>query len=75
MADAPFSLDRGGPSVFERAYQGFMAAGGFAQPCLSEDYERQRRQLATHKPAACPHGRTRLTCGECWASDSRGYAI
>lgn len=63
------------PWAFEDAYQAFMAAGGFAQPCVSENYERRLRQQLQPKPSTCPHGRTLLGCPDCYFNHDRGHAI
>lgn len=63
-------------SDFETAYQAFMRAGGFTQPCRSEQMEREQRQKTKPAPVAlCPHGKTALTCPQCYISHERGNAI
>jgi hypothetical protein len=63
-------------SVFEQMFQLFMARGGFAQPCVSETFEREARQTKRHVPKPCAHGKTALSCSECWLSGfERGNAI
>lgn len=59
-------------SLFEQLYQRFMQRGGFYQPALDEDVDRAWRKQCDTRPAkACPHGKTYLTCSECYFSDRK----
>ena len=49
---------------FERDFQRFMQ-GEFTQ-VLDEEMERYYAQHPKNKPSECPHGRTKLTCPDCY---------
>jgi hypothetical protein len=52
---------------FEKFYRAFMAAGGFSLPAIAEDWERDAREPREgHQPVKCPHGKTVLTCSDCY---------
>lgn len=56
---------------FESLFQLWLAEGGLAKPCVREDLEREDREQGSFlkkstKP--CPHGKTPLTCNECYFS-------
>lgn len=54
-------------SDFERLYADFLRRGGFAQPCISEDYERVRGpRVASTVAVKCKHGLTDQTCAYCY---------
>lgn len=36
------------------------------QPVLREDVEREYAQLGRHDKRLCPHGKTVLTCSDCY---------
>jgi hypothetical protein len=45
----------------------FERKGGKARPCLREDLERRARMATPPPPPKqCPHGRTLLTCPDCY---------
>lgn len=51
--------------TFEELYQRWLC-GMFMRRTLDEDVEREYRQLDRHKPKACVHGKTLLTCSICY---------
>lgn len=51
---------------FDRYYTSFMERGGFKRPCVSEDYELMHRKLDRSVIPGCPHGKTRMTCEQCY---------
>lgn len=63
---------------FEDLYRRFVAAGGIdpGLPAIAEDWERDAREDRDgHKPTRCPHGKTLLTCEECYFNQGRmGYS-
>ena len=51
---------------FEALYLAFLRAGGFAQPCPSEDWERLYRTRRVGR--WCRHGLPEAVCAYCQAS-------
>ena len=49
---------------FETEFQAFMR--GAYTATLVEDWERHYAQDPKHIPKKCPHGKTELTCHECY---------
>lgn len=59
----PDDFDR----AFYTAYWGWLFYGQETRP-LNEAIERVYRRMQKHTPKACPHGKTALTCGDCYFS-------
>lgn len=53
---------------FEQDFQRFMHGEEGVRP-VNEEIERLYRHLKPQTPDKCPHGKTRLTCGECYIND------
>lgn len=56
---------------FDRAYRRWLCEGQETRP-KGEEIERVYRQMTKHVPTICPHGKTILTCSECYFSGWRG---
>ena len=51
---------------FEQQFQTFVEGGGLDRVgSVSEDYELMYRGMDRHVPEFCPHGFTKVRCGEC----------
>ena len=50
--------------LFEGEFQLFMH-GSYSRT-LDEDWERYYAQVPKYVPTACPHGKTKLTCEQCY---------
>jgi hypothetical protein len=59
----PFELF---PEIFEEQFQDFMQRGRYTHT-LVEEWERFYSKPAP-TPDQCPHGKTKLTCGQCYFS-------
>lgn len=59
---------------FEQWFQYFMR-GQISVRVMNEDIERVYRHLPKHTPTKCRHGKTLLTCAECYVSNFRGDAV
>lgn len=53
-------------------YRMFIESGGFRLPTIDESMEREYRQRPPPPAKTCPHGKTMLTCTECYFSDGWG---
>lgn len=70
-----FTSDGGETSeddVFEDDFQRFMHGETSVRP-LNEEIERLYRKLKPHTSRPCPHGRTYLTCPQCYVNSDKGY--
>jgi len=60
---------------FEDTFQRFVTAGGLdwlPTTAIAEDWERKARQdNDKHEPMRCRHGKTTLTCSECYLDGTR----
>lgn len=50
---------------FWDAYWNWLWKGAETRP-VNEEIERVYRQMIRHTPKRCPHGKTALTCGDCY---------
>lgn len=58
--------------AFEAMFQNQLTHGGLDAPAIDERVEREYRMLDRHKRRRCPHGRTLLTCTECYFTTGWG---
>ena len=50
---------------FEAAYREWRE-GEWCEPVVNEEIERVYHQMPHHEPKHCKHGKTLLTCSECY---------
>lgn len=59
---------------FEHDFQRFMHGEENVRP-VNEEIERVYRYLKPHQPKVCPHGKTFLTCSQCYIDGTRGWSF
>lgn len=63
-------------SLFEKMFQLWYSRGGMYCPHVTEECERFYLQRVQKPPQSCRHGRTFLTCPDCYLNGfERGDAI